>query len=338
VKILITGCFGFIGFNFLQNVTKNFSNDFHLIGVDHLKGQYSEVNKNIFNAKNFEFYELDINNISQIADSIKNVDTVINFAAESHVDNSISFPEKFIHSNVAGLTQLLIFSISNQVSKFYHISTDEVYGSSVDKYFKESDRFNPSSPYSATKASAELICNSFEKTYGFETLILRPSNNYGLYQQPEKLIPYSISNLLEGKNIEIYGNGKNIRHWLHVEDTISSILHLLNNDFNKGVFNIGSGEYFDNLYIAEKILNSLGLDFDRLSFVEDRPGHDFRYAVNYESLLNTGWLPKRKFDDEIEKIVEWYQLNGDWLSKGADQVNKNREKRLNLNQHTNKDL
>ena len=134
-----------------------------------------------------------------------------------------------------------MFSVTNKVPKFFHISTDEVYGSSSDNYFKESDRFNPSSPYSASKASAELICKSFENTYNFQTLILRPSNNYGPYQQPEKLIPYSISNLLKGKNIEIYGDGKNIRHWLHVEDTINSILHLLSNDYGKGVFNIGSG-------------------------------------------------------------------------------------------------
>ena len=338
MKLLITGCFGFIGFNFIKHVANNFPNDFKLIGIDNLSGQLSNVNKNIFNYKNFDFIELDINDISQIGDSIRNIDLIINFAAESHVDNSISFPEKFIHSNIAGLVELLMFSVTNKVPKFFHISTDEVYGSSSDNYFKESDRFNPSSPYSASKASAELICKSFENTYNFQTLILRPSNNYGPYQQPEKLIPYSISNLLKGKNIEIYGDGKNIRHWLHVEDTINSILHLLSNDYSKGVFNIGSGEYFDNLYVSKKILDALDLDLDRISFVKDRPGHDFRYASNYENLLNTGWLPKRKFDDEIDKIVEWYKSNEEWLSKGTDQVYENREKRFNLNQYKIKDF
>jgi len=331
VKVLITGCFGFIGFNFLKILSKKFPDDFQIIGVDSLEGQFSKYNKENFRNDSFKFFELNINNISDLNEQINNIDVVINFAAESHVDNSISHPEKFIESNVSGLAKLLMFAINKNIPKFYHLSTDEIYGSSDDGYFIETDRFNPASPYSATKASAELICSSFTNTYDYESLIVRPSNNYGIYQHPEKLIPYSISNLLEGKNIELYGDGKNIRHWLHVEDTVSSIMHLLENNFNNGVFNIGSGEYFDNLYIVNRIIEVLNLDSKRISYVEDRPGHDFRYAVNFDKLLDTGWKPQKKFDNEIENIINWYKSNRKWLSKGVEQINKNRKDRLFLN-------
>ena len=331
MKVLITGCFGFIGFNFLKIASKKFSNDFQIIGIDSLEGELSKYNNENFQHENFKFYERNINNISDLNDQISDIDIIINFAAESHVDNSISYPEKFIESNVSGLAKLLMFAIKKNIPKFYHFSTDEIYGSSNEKYFIENDRFNPSSPYSASKASAELICSSFANTYGYESLIVRPSNNYGTYQQPEKLIPFSISNLLEGKNVELYGDGKNIRHWLHVEDTVGSILHLLENNFNSGVFNIGSGEYFNNFYIVNKIIEALNLDSKRISYVEDRPGHDFRYAVNFEKLLDTGWKPQKKFDIEIENIVNWYKENREWLSRGVLQVNKNRKDRLFLN-------
>lgn len=331
MKLLITGCFGFIGYNFLKIITQNFADDFEIIGIDSLDGQFSKFNKQNFEHKNFKFYELNINDILKIEHEVNDIDVVINFAAESHVDNSISYPEKFINSNVSGLAKLLMFSINNNISKFYHVSTDEIYGSSVDNYFLESDRFNPSSPYSASKAAAELICSSFANTYGYETLILRPSNNYGIYQQPEKLIPFSIANLLEGKDIEIYGDGKNVRHWLHVDDTVKSILHLLEKGIKNGVYNVGSGQYFNNLYVVQKILELFSLNTDRIKFVDDRPGHDFRYATNFDKLLNTGWSPKKNFDYELGNIVNWYKHNKDWLSKGIDQINKNRKNRLSLN-------
>ena len=332
MKILITGCFGFIGYNFLNTLTKTHKNEFKIYGLDSLENIYSKTNFHEFSKSNidFEFFKIDINNISETENYLKNLDAIVNFAAESHVDNSISNPEKFINSNVTGVAKLLKFSIKNNISKFYHVSTDEVYGSTVNNFFNENDVFNPSSPYSASKASAELIIDSFTKTYGYECLILRPANNYGIYQQPEKLIPYSISNLLSGKDIEIYGEGKNVRHWLHVDDTVSANLHLLENNYSNGIFNIGSGEYFDNLYVAKKILEALNLDLNRISHIKDRPGHDFRYAVNFNNLLNAGWSPQKKFDDEVTKITEWYKSNYEWWSKGIEEINKNRENRFNL--------
>ena len=332
MKLLVTGCFGFIGYNFINYINENLSNDFEIIGIDSLNEKYSELNRKTFVEKsnNFEFYNLDINKIQELKYKIDNVDVLINFAAESHVDNSISTPDKFIDSNISGVAKLIKFAISKNIPYFYHISTDEVYGSSEKNFFFEDDKFNPSSPYSASKASAELICNSFMHTYGYEALMIRPANNYGIYQQPEKLIPFSISSLLSGKNIELYGNGKNIRHWLHVSDTVSSILHLIEKKYSNGVFNIGSGEYYENLYVAEKILNHLDLKKDRLIFVEDRPGHDYRYAVNFDKLMKTGWKPKRKFDDEIGKIVNWYKSNENWWAEDFKGINQRRKNRLNF--------
>ncbi len=332
MKLLVTGCFGFIGYNFINYVKNNYSNDFEIIGIDSLNEKYSKLNKKKFFEKNnnFEFYNLDINKIQELEYKIDNVNVLINFAAESHVDNSISNPEKFIDSNISGVAKLMKFAINKNISYFYHVSTDEVYGSSEKNFFFEDDKLNPSSPYSASKASAELICNSFMRTYGYNVLMVRPANNYGIYQQPEKLIPFSISSLLSGKNIELYGDGKNIRHWLHVSDTVTSILHLIEQKYSHGVFNIGSGEYHENLYVAQKILKYLDLSEEKLIFVEDRPGHDYRYATNFDKLKNTGWKPKKKFNEEIEKIVHWYKSNEEWWAEGFEEINQRRENRLNL--------
>ena len=332
MKLLVTGCFGFIGYNFINFINENHANDFEIIGIDSLNEKYSELNRKTFEEKssNFEFYNLDINKIQELEHKIDNVDVLINFAAESHVDNSISTPDKFIDSNISGVAKLIKFAISKNTPYFYHVSTDEVYGSSENNFFFEGDKFNPSSPYSASKASAELICNAFMHTYGYEVLMIRPANNYGIYQQPEKLIPFSISSLLSGKNIELYGNGKNIRHWLHVSDTVSSILHLIEKKYSNGVFNIGSGEYYENIYVAEKILKHLDLNKDRLIFVEDRPGHDYRYAINFDKLNKTGWKPKRKFEDEIGKIVNWYKSNENWWTEDFKGINQRRKNRLSF--------
>ena len=332
MKLLVTGCFGFIGYNFINYINKNHFNDFEIVGIDSLNEKYSELNRKTFVEKNnnFEFYNLDINKIQELEHKIDNIDVLINFAAESHVDNSISTPDKFIDSNISGVAKLIKFAISKNISYFYHVSTDEVYGSSEKIFFLENDKFNPSSPYSASKASAELICNAFMHTYGYEILMIRPANNYGIYQQPEKLIPYSISSLLSGKNIELYGDGRNVRHWLHVSDTVASILHLIEKKYSNGVFNIGSAEYYENLYVADKILKYLDLNKDRLIFVEDRPGHDYRYAVNFDKLKKTGWKPKKKFDDEIEKIVNWYKSNESWWAEDFKGINLRRKNRLNF--------
>ncbi len=330
MNVLVTGCFGFIGYNFLIYLNKKFPKDFNLIGVDSLITKTSRENQIEFkDTNNFTFYELDINDINKISEN--SIDLIINFAAESHVDNSITDPNKFIKSNVMGTNELLKFAYKNEINDFIHISTDEVYGSNKESFSLETDILDPSSPYSASKASAEMICNAYIKTYDMNIKICRPANNYGNYQQPEKLIPYTIANLLSGKNIELYGDGKNIRHWLHVEDTCLAVLNVMNNGGDNSIYNIGSGQYFNNIEIANKILEALKLEQDRIAFVEDRPGHDFRYAVNFDELKKIGFKPVKDLDNEISKIVEWYKENKSWWEEDYLKVLENRLKRTKLN-------
>jgi dTDP-glucose 4,6-dehydratase len=273
----------------------------------------------------FTFIDSNIVNINNI--EIPDIDVIINFAAETHVDNSIFMPEKFIESNVLGVTELLKYAVKNKISKFIHISTDEVYGSVEEGYSQESDSLDPSSPYSASKASAELICKSFIKTYGLNVSIVRPANNYGYFQQPEKLIPFSVANLLNNQNIEIYGDGKNIRHWLHVNDTSSAVLKIMENVNEPEIFNIGSGIYMNNIDLSYKLLDVLKLSDERITYVEDRPGHDFRYAVDVSKLKSLGWEPVAQFDEELENIVNWYIANNEWWKDSYQNILKNKRKK-----------
>lgn len=329
MNYLITGCFGFIGFNFVKELL-NETNDVYVYGIDSLQNKCSIKNEQISrNFDNFEFFNLDINLINDL--EIRNIDYIINFAAESHVDNSIYNPELFIDSNVKGVSKLLKFGIENKVKNFLHISTDEVYGSIEKGYFDEKSKFNPSSPYSASKAAAELLISSYEKTYGYKVTIVRPANNYGIYQQPEKLIPFSIAKLEAGENLEIYGDGKNVRHWLSVNDTTRAILKILSDGEKGEIYNIGSEFYLSNLELSKKLINIFDLNEDRISFVEDRPGHDFRYATNIDKLKNIGWTPNSIFDKELEKTVGWYLNNKQWWIDQYKNIMQNkRDKRLGL--------
>tara|TARA_B100000965_G_scaffold124755_1_gene103345 strand:+ start:1656 stop:2651 length:996 start_codon:yes stop_codon:yes gene_type:complete len=330
MKVLVTGCFGFIGFNYLNYIYKNFNEEFQIVGIDSLESSCSKKNRYLSpELKNFEIFEDTILNIHNL--NIDNIDIIINFAAETHVDNSIFRPEKFVESNILGLTHLLKFAIEKDVDNFIHISTDEIYGSTKDSFFKEEDNIKASSPYSASKASAELICKSFTKTYGLNINMLRPGNNYGIYQQPEKLIPFSIANLLSDKNIELYGNGENVRHWLFVDDTSSAVMKIIEASPQNEIYNIGSGYYLSNLELAKKLLQQLNLDEDRLEFVEDRPGHDFRYATDFSKLESIGWSPLANFDKELTKIVDWYKNNEDWWREEYNYiVRKTRSRRLDI--------
>ncbi|MDC3103758.1 GDP-mannose 4,6-dehydratase [Acidimicrobiaceae bacterium] len=327
MKVLITGCFGFIGYNFLKTIQKKYENEMEIIGIDALKLPTSKINSKT-KFSNFKFYEKDLNDIHEL--EIDNLDLIVNFAAESHVDNSISSPISFINSNTKGVGNLLFWALKNNVEKIIHVSTDEVYGSLETDFPNEDSMLNPSSPYSASKASAEHICSAFSKTYGQNIIMVRPSNNYGIYQQPEKLIPFSIANIIHEKNIEIYGEGKNIRHWLNVEDTCSAILKIVDRSAKNETYNIGSGEYFDNIYVAKKILEILKLDESRITFVEDRLGHDFRYAVNFEKLKKLDWEPIVNFDEELEKIINWYIKNKEWWIESYNKILLNRQSRNKL--------
>ncbi|MEC7869670.1 MAG: GDP-mannose 4,6-dehydratase, partial [Bacteroidota bacterium] len=291
----------------------------------------SEKNKEISKElEGFEHKKININDIDQ--ESFDKVDIIINFAAESHVDNSIYNPQLFIDTNVKGTAKVANYAIKNNIDKFIHISTDEVYGSNENDYSKENDRLNPSSPSSSSKAAAEMILNGYTKTYGYEFITVRPANNYGIFQQPEKLIPFSVANILSGNSIEIYGKGNNIRHWLHVDDTCSAIDHLIEKGKINEVYNIGSGFYLSNIELAKKLLMILDKQEDMIEFVEDRPGHDFRYAVNLDKISSTGWKPISVFDEKLEETVNWYQNNENWWKNEYENVKSNKRlKRSGLN-------
>ena len=330
MKILITGCFGFIGYNFLKTLTEEYKKDFNLVGIDSLNNPYSLLNKKVFmEDNNFEFYHEDINNINNIFFESTDIDAVVNFAAESHVDTSIYDPDIFIESNIKGVNNLLSYCVKNNIENFIQISTDEVYGSAKEEYFSEGDNLNPSSPYSASKAGADMLCNSYGKTFEMKIKTVRPANNYGPFQQPEKLIPFSISNIIENNQVEIYGDGSNVRHWLYVKDTVKAIIKIIQNGLDGEIYNIGSGVYYTNNELALKLLQRFDLDKSSINYVQDRPGHDFKYAVNFEKLTTLGWKPSYDFETALDETVKWNKENKEWLDENISQIRKNRKLRFN---------
>ena len=331
MKIIVTGCFGFIGYNFINYLLNNFSNDIFIVGIDSLETNCSKLNaKNMQTNDNFLFIKEDICKILDTDYDFSDFDATVNFAAESHVDNSIRSPEKFINSNILGTLKVFQNSLENDIENNILISTDEVFGSTKDNFFSENVILNPSSPYYASKASAEMICKSLQKTYGLNINIVRPANNYGIFQQPEKLIPFSILSLISNNNIEIYGEGKNIRHWVHVEDTCSAIFKVMSGSYENEIFNIGSGEYMNNLDLAKQILKYFDFEEDRISFVSDRPGHDFRYAVDISKIQDTGWKPSHKIDESLGDIILWYESNQDWWLDEYKTTIINRQSRFKI--------
>ena len=329
MKIIVTGCYGFIGFNFIRYIIKNFNSDFKIIGIDNLNNSYSKLNFNKYKSDEFTFLNEDINKINDIENNnFLDVDLIINFAAESHVDTSIYNPEAFIHSNVSGVQSLLNFAKNNSVHNFIQISTDEVYGSTKNGFFTEDDKLNPSSPYSASKASADMLINAYKRTFDMQITTIRPANNYGPFQQPEKLIPFSISNLLQNKKIEVYGKGENVRHWLYVEDTVEAILKVVEVGLGNDTYNLGSGDYLSNNETANKLLEVGGYSNDMIEYIEDRPGHDFRYATNCEKINSLGWKPKLSFDEGLKNTYEWYIKNQDWLLFDISKIVTNRDLRF----------
>lgn len=255
--------------------------------------------------ENYQLVHLDICD-PKINHKINGAEILINFAAESHVDNSIKDPNRFVHSNILGVQNLLNACRQSGVDLFVQISTDEVYGSLLDNAppSKENDQFFPSSPYSASKAAAELLCFAAEKTFGQKIIITRSCNNYGPYQYPEKFIPVCVQAIMEGKCIPVYGVGKNKREWIYVEDNCTAIEHILCYGQAGQAYNIGSGDSHKNIELAKLIISCVG--YGEISFVADRPGHDLRYNLNCEKINALGWQPKWSFYKGIQKTVEWY--------------------------------
>ena len=312
MKLLVTGGLGFIGSNFISRVFENHE-DWSVVNVDaELYGSNHQSLKKFENNSKYSFVKGNITNQELMDKLISKSDVVVNFAAESHVDRSISNAKPFIDSNILGVFTLLE-TIKKMKKKLIHVSTDEVYGSLNSGSAKEETRLNPSSPYAASKASAELLIQSYITTHGCNVIITRCTNNYGPKQFPEKLIPKTIILALNDKKIPIYGTGKNIRDWIFVEDHCDAIIDVLIKGKSGESYNISAGNEIDNITIIKKILTIIGKPLENIEFVEDRPGHDFRYSMESTKIRNTlQWSQKKKFEEGLKKTIDWYLENKEW--------------------------
>lgn len=316
-KILVTGGAGFIGGNFVQYMVNKYPN-YDIYNVDLLTyaGDLTK-HRSMESKSNYYFVKADIANSRTIMSLFEKekFDYVVNFAAESHVDRSINDPGIFVRTNVIGTQALLDASKQINVEKFVHISTDEVYGEldfDPTTFFTENTPLQPNSPYSASKASSDLIVRSYNETFGLPVNITRCSNNYGPYHFPEKLIPLTISRVLNEEKVPVYGDGKNIRDWLHVIDHCVAIDLVLHEGVDGEVYNIGGHNEKTNLEVVKTIIKSLGKSEELIEFVEDRLGHDKRYAIDSTKLKKLGWKPTYNFDTGIVQTINWYLENKEW--------------------------
>ena len=313
MKILVTGGCGFIGSNFIHYLLKNTEHE--IINLDAITYSGNPDNlKDLDKSDRYRFVCGRIEDKKLVSDQLTDVECLVNFAAESHVDRSILDPKPFITTNIEGTTTLLEACRHSDIEKFVHISTDEVYGELGETgKFTESLPLLPNSPYSASKASADLIIRAHHKTYGLPVTTARPSNNYGYYQYPEKFIPLIITNLLEDKPVPVYGEGKNIRDWIFVEDCCAGIAAILEYGQNGEVYNVGGESEKRNIDIVKMILKLLRKDESYIKFVKDRPGHDYRYALdNTKIRKELGWTPKINLEAGLKRTVDWYKNNPSW--------------------------
>ncbi|MBF0467486.1 MAG: dTDP-glucose 4,6-dehydratase [Desulfamplus sp.] len=344
-NLLITGGCGFIGSNFIRYLLKESSFKGRIVNVDNLtyagnpeslEDIEKEFGQGPESGRRYVFEKADIRNIKDMERifRVHQIDSVCHFAAESHVDRSIASPEIFIDTNIKGTFNLLECARKKSVSQtgsgfalFHHISTDEVYGSlGKSGYFTENTPYSPNSPYSASKASSDHLVRAYHETYGLPVTISNCSNNYGPFQFPEKLIPIMILNAIEGKELPVYGDGKNIRDWLYVRDHCTAVWLIMQSGTKGRTYNIGGGYELENRAIVDRIcsiIDDAGRTFPDISsskelvrFVKDRPGHDFRYAIDCTRLKDElGWQPEESFDTGIEKTVEWYFNNLKWVER-----------------------
>ena len=315
MKIIVTGGAGFIGSCFIRYMLKNHP-DYKIINLDALT--YAGNIENLDDVRdnpNYTFIHGNICDKKLVREIIQGVDCVINFAAESHVDRSITGPEIFIETNIKGTLNLLQASKEANIERFIQVSTDEVYGTlGPTGYFYETTPLAPNSPYSASKASADMLVRAYYETYKMPVLNTRCSNNYGPYQYPEKLIPFFISKLLRGEKVPVYGDGLNVRDWLYVYDHCSAVDAVLHNGKVGEIYNIGGHNEKTNIEITKLILNAMGKDESSIEYVADRLGHDRRYAISNDKIQSQiGWQPSLTFEEGIKITIDWYLNNLDWM-------------------------
>ncbi len=314
--VLVTGGAGFIGSSFIKYILKKHT-DWKIINLDALTYAGNLFNlKEVEKKPNYTFVHGNICDETIVADLVRQCDYIVNFAAETHVDRSIDSSKVFIETNVLGTQNLLEAARRNKIERFLQISTDEVYGSiEGDGYFYETTPLAPNSPYSASKASADMLALAYYKTYGLPVVITRCSNNYGENQYPEKLIPHFISRLLKGENVLVYGDGLNVRDWLYVYDHCSAIETVLTTGTIGEVYNIGGHCEKTNIEITHLILDYMGYDSSKIEYIDDRLGHDRRYAISNDKIrTELGWTPSVKFENAIRQTIQWYLDNPEFLN------------------------
>ena len=319
-KYLITGGAGFIGSNFVRYVLDE-EPDAEVTNLDALT--YAGVPATVDELDaypNHTFVKGDIRDTALVDEIVPGHDVVVHFAAESHVDRSIEGPVTFLETNVVGTGVLVDAAYRHGVPRFVHVSTDEVYGSIAEGFAAETDPLDPSSPYSSSKAGSDLLVHSYGVTYGYDTVITRCTNNYGPYQFPEKVIPLFVTNLLEGKKVPLYGDGRNERDWLYVTDHCSAIHLLVDSGEPRQIYNIGANAQLSNLHLTRAILEAFGYGEEWIEYVPDRLGHDLRYAVDSGKIRALGWAPQHDFEERLQDTIAWYRSRDDWWQPLKEQT------------------
>ncbi|MBM4140075.1 MAG: dTDP-glucose 4,6-dehydratase [Nitrospira sp.] len=322
MKLLITGGCGFIGSNFIRHIVEKYP-DYTIVNLDALTYAGNPENlRDIENSPRYRFTHGRIEDSDTVRKLMKEADCVVNFAAESHVDRSILDAQPFLMTNIMGTHVLLEVAKESGIKRFIHISTDEVYGTlppqsasggDESEKFSEESPLKPNSPYAASKASGDLLVRAYYETYRLPVIIVRPSNNYGPYQFPEKFIPLMITNLLQGEPIPIYGKGENVRDWIYVEDNCKAIDIILHKGTIGEAYNVGGDGEMKNIALARNVLSMMGKDVSSIKFVQDRPGHDYRYALDNSKIeTKLGWNPSVKIEEGLQNTIQWYKENEWW--------------------------
>ena len=311
MKLFITGGAGFIGSNYVRHVLANSDDEVTVFDALTYAGNLSSL-ADVAEDSRYSFVQGDICDREAVASAMAGHDMVVHFAAESHVDRSIVDPDTFVRTNCLGTNVMCDVARTIGVERFLHISTDEVYGSIEDGSFVETDRLGPRSPYSSSKAGSDLIALSYQETYGLPVIVTRSSNNFGPFQFPEKVIPLFVTNLLDGKKVPLYGDGLNVRDWIHVLDNCAGVDTVLRKGTIGEIYNIGGGNETTNRELTSMVLSNMGVGEEMVEYVQDRLGHDRRYSIDCSKANALGWKPSRDLDVAIAETVEWYRANRAW--------------------------
>ena len=311
MKLFITGGAGFIGSNYVRHVLANSDDEVTVFDALTYAGNLSSL-ADVADDSRYSFVQGDICDRNAVAAAMAGHDMVVHFAAESHVDRSIVDPDTFVRTNCLGTNVMCDVARNIGVERFLHISTDEVYGSIEDGSFIETDRLGPRSPYSSSKAGSDLIALSYQETYGLPVIVTRSSNNFGPFQFPEKVIPLFATNLLDGKKVPLYGDGLNVRDWIHVLDNCAGVDTVLRKGTIGEIYNIGGGNETTNRELTSMVLSNMGVGEEMVEYVQDRLGHDRRYSIDCSKANALGWKPSRDLDVAVAETVEWYRANRAW--------------------------